>query len=69
MGFFGGDNEPSRGEQLADQQYNENKAELERKRQNLTKTKFDIIKSQGGQKWEPEKKGSFPFGGNGFLNR
>lgn len=80
MGFLGGDNEPSRGEQIADEQLQENKAELEAKKQSLYQTRLDIIKGQGSQTWEPNKssgaprKGNnrsagnqFPFGGNGFL--
>jgi hypothetical protein len=78
MGFLGGDNEPSRGEQLADEQLNMNKAELEAKKQSLFQTRLDIIKGQGGQSWVADKspkssgKGGaegFPFGGRGFLGR
>jgi hypothetical protein len=77
MGFLGGDNEPSRGEQLADEQLQMNKAELEAKKESLYQTRLDIIKGQGAQQWEPDKnkrapvkKGaSFPFGGSGFLNK
>lgn len=53
MGLFGGDDEPSRSEQLADQQIKQNQAELESKRQNLYTERLDIIKSQGGQSWTP----------------
>jgi|HubBroStandDraft_1064217.scaffolds.fasta_scaffold412131_1 hypothetical protein len=80
MGFLGGDNEPSRGEEIADQQLQENKAELEAKKQSLYQTRLDIIKGQGSQSWEPNKSAGitkkvnkrsagaqFPFGGNGFL--
>jgi len=54
MGFLGGDNEPSRGEQLVDEQIQTNKAELEAKKQSLYKTRLDIIKSQGKENWTPD---------------
>lgn len=55
MGFLGGDNEPSRGDELADQQIRANQAELENKRQSLYKTRLDIIKGQGKENWTPTK--------------
>ncbi len=81
MGFLGGDNdEPSRGEQLADEQLRMNKAELEAKKQSLYQTRLDIIKGQGGETWKADRNArapstggqqrpGFPFGGSGFLNR
>lgn len=80
MGFLGGDNdEPSRGEQLAEEQLQMNKAELEAKKQSLYQTRLDIIKGQGGETWSADRNkraptqggraGGFPFGGTGFLNR
>lgn len=52
MGVFGSD-EPSRGEELADEQIRANQAELESKRKNLYDERLGIIKGQGGQVWEP----------------
>lgn len=80
MGFLGGDNEPSRGEELASEQIEANKQELANKKQSLYQTRLDIIKSQGRESWTPnykrpptmgKKKGNsanaFPFGGDGSL--
>jgi hypothetical protein len=55
MGFQNDDDNqgPSRGEQIADEQIRMNKAELESKRQNLFRTRLDIIKGQGTQQWTP----------------
>jgi hypothetical protein len=82
MGFFGGDNDsqPSQAEQLAEEQLQMNKAELENKKQSLYQTRLDIIKGQGGQTWTPDMnkraptkagggKFPFPFGGSGFLRQ
>ena len=57
MGFLSGDddNQPSQSEQLLNQQIQQNRAELERKKQDLYKTRLDIIKGQGGQNWTPEE--------------
>jgi hypothetical protein len=79
MGFLGGDNEPSRGEELADQQLRQNQAELESKKQNLYQTRLDIIKGQGKEVWTPDmnrraptknipgfKFGNVSFGGKNF---
>lgn len=58
MGFFGGDDEPSRGEQLAQQQIELTQQELEAKRTKLYQEKLDIIKGQGAQRWAPDRSGS-----------
>lgn len=60
MGFFGGDNddyEPGQNEanQLATEQMEQNKEELEVKKQNLYAARLDIIKGQGGQSWVPDR--------------
>jgi hypothetical protein len=57
MGIFGGDedNKPSQSEMLLNRQLSENRAELERKKQDLYRTRLDIIKGQGGQQWTPEQ--------------
>jgi hypothetical protein len=56
MGLFGGgDDEPSRGEQLAQQQMELNQQELESKRAKLYQEKLDIIKGQGGQTWQADR--------------
>lgn len=74
MGFFGGDNDndspgQSHAEQLADQQLQMNKAELENKKQNLYDTRLDIIKGQGGESWVPDRnKRARPPGGSGGGN-
>jgi hypothetical protein len=65
MGLFGGDDEPSRGEQLLDEQIHQSQAELESKRQSLYQEKLGIIKGQGGQVWEPTKTGASAKGGTG----
>ncbi len=66
MGFFGddSDNSPTRGDQLLEEQINQNKAELEAKRQSLFQTRLDIIKGQGGQIWTPSVTGASSRGGN-----
>lgn len=54
MGFFGGDNEPTPAEQLANDQLEMQKAELESKKQSLYNTRLDIIKGQGRETWTPD---------------
>ncbi len=44
-----------RGEALVDQQLQQNKAELEGKKQSLFKTRLDILRGQGGQNWKSNK--------------
>lgn len=53
MGYFGGDNE-GEGNALIEQQIAQNNAEIEAKRQAITRERLDIIKSQGNPKWTPE---------------
>ena len=62
MGFFGGDNDPgpSQADQIATEQLNQNKAELEAKKQNLYQTRLDIIKGQGAQQWTPNRNQQAP---------
>lgn len=56
MGFFGGgDDSPTRGEELAQQQLELNQQELEQKRQHLYRERLDIIKGQGGEQWSPDR--------------
>lgn len=42
------------GNPLIDQQIAQNNAELEQKRQAISKERLDIIKSQGAPQWTPE---------------
>lgn len=63
MGFFGGlfggggsNASYDRVSALQEQQIIDNKAQLEAKRQNIFKTRLDIIKSQGAQIWNPPGK-------------
>lgn len=53
MGLFGGD-EKSDSEKMMEEQYNFNRQELELKKQNLYKTRLEIIKGQGQQTWTPD---------------
>ncbi len=53
MGFFGGDNQDQANE-LVEQQIRQNNAEIEQKREAITKERFDIVKSQGAPRWTPE---------------
>jgi len=60
MGFFGGDNDNSRTSDIAEEQFRQNQAQLEQKRQNLYKTRLDIIKGQGGQNWTADRSPRLP---------
>jgi hypothetical protein len=56
MGLFGGDNDndnPSqdRANSLLESQINQNKVELEQKRQSLAEQRINIVKSQGAPNW------------------
>jgi hypothetical protein len=51
MGFLSDDN--SDANDLAQEQFAQNQAELERKKRDLYKTRLDIIKGQGAQQWTP----------------
>lgn len=61
MGFFGGKDsgtqspEQNASDALVQQQFKQNQAEIEQKRKSLYQERLDIIKSQGGQQWEPKK--------------
>jgi len=59
MGFFGGGGDTggqqSKSDELIDQQFKHNQAELEQKRKNLYQERLDIIKGQGGQTWTPKR--------------
>jgi len=59
MGFFGGGGnsgaQHSESNALIDKQFNQNQAEIEQKRKSLYQERLDIIKSQGGQIWQPRK--------------
>jgi len=81
MGLFGGDDNDNpaqdRANQLVEEQINQNKAELEQKRQSLVSQRMNIIKSQGAETWSPDRgaaysgndattKPSFPQGGGWF---
>lgn len=65
MGMFGDDGASN---DAFDQQIALNQQELEAKRQNLYKTRLEIIKSQGGESWQADKsapepnKPNLPFG-------
>jgi hypothetical protein len=74
MGFLDSDNSSD----IANEQYQQQQAELERKKADLYKTRLDIIKSQGGQQWTPDVMGgnnqavgygpnANPVPGKGFL--
>ncbi len=54
MGLFGGDNPNQEANDLANQQIQQNQAEIENKRQSLYKERLDIVKGQGNQSWSPE---------------
>lgn len=57
MGLFGGDDDNSASNQtnqLLQQQYETNQAELDYKRQALTNQRLAILKSQGAESFEPE---------------
>lgn len=75
MGFLGGDNEPSRAEEIADEELRANQAELETKKQNLYQTRLDIIKGQGAENWTPDynktasRQPGFNFSGFGGVFR
>lgn len=62
MGFFGGGGNSGasdaqrRSDELINQQFRQNQAEIETKKKNLYQERLDIIKSQGGQVWHPTKK-------------
>lgn len=61
MGFFG-DSDSSvedQNESILDQEMRRNQAELERQRQSLFETKLDILKSQGGASFEPDRTPTF----------
>lgn len=53
MGFNSGQSDSS---EMIDEQYQANQLELEEKKANLYKTRLDIIKSQGGQTWSPDRR-------------
>lgn len=57
MGFFGGggDGGSSDTNDLLNQQIQDSEQEVEAKRHNLFQQKNDIIKSQGGQNWKPNR--------------
>ncbi len=57
MGFLGGDNdnEPTRADELVQEQLESNKAEIESKRNRLYQARLGIIKGQGTQQWTPQK--------------
>lgn len=60
MGLFGGHNksgsqQQSESDRLIEEQFNQNQAEMERKRKSLYEERLDIIKSQGGQTWTPRR--------------
>ncbi|HWI50129.1 MAG TPA: hypothetical protein VNU45_18110 [Rummeliibacillus sp.] len=61
MGFFGGGDSGAseaqqRSDELINQQFRQNQAEIEAKKKNLFQERLDIIKSQSGQSWHPTKK-------------
>lgn len=55
MGLFGGDQQPSKSDELIERQYKENQKEIAQKKKALYDERLDIIKSQGGQSWTPKK--------------
>ncbi len=58
MGIFSVDAQAPDGSDAMQQQIAMNQAELENKRQNLYKQRLDIIKSQGGQSFVPDRNAS-----------
>ncbi len=53
MGFLKSDNTQQKANNLADEQIQQNAAELEQKKNNLFQTRLDIIKGQGSEVWTP----------------
>ena len=54
MGFLS-DDEQSQSNEIMQQEVDQNKAELEAKKQSLFKTQLDIIKGEGGQSFSPDR--------------
>lgn len=69
MGFLGGDNEPSTGERLIDEEIANSKAETEAKKQSLYATRLDIIKGQGSEKWAADRSSASPTRSNDNKGR
>ncbi len=59
-----GSDDDNGSQDLLDQQYRQNQAELEAKRQNLFRERLEIIKSQGAEDWVPDRTPP-SLGGNG----
>lgn len=55
MGFFDSDEDSSPGSDAVQQQIAQNQEQLEEKRKSLYSQRLDIIRTQGGQNWTPQK--------------
>ncbi len=62
MGFFGGggnsgaqDSGRTESDMLIEQQFKQNQADIQEKKQSLYQERLDIIKSQGKQVWTPKR--------------
>ncbi len=58
MGFFGGGgNSGAQNEsnQLIDQQFKQNQADIEERRRKLYADRLDIVHGQAGQTWKPKR--------------
>ncbi len=59
MGLFGGGNSGAQGQtpsdMLIEQQFQRNQAETEQKKKDIYAERLNIIKSQGGQTWTPDR--------------
>lgn len=60
MGLFGDDSNPDQDQAnaLAQEQIDQNKAELEQKREALVEQRMNIIHSQGAEQWTPDRNAS-----------
>ena len=55
MGLFGNSDEQDEANKIANEQIQQNQAELESKRANLYSAKLDIIRGQGAENWSPDR--------------
>lgn len=58
MGLFGGGNsgaQTSATDAVIQQQFQQNQAEIERKKKDIYAERLSIIKSQGAQSWTPDR--------------
>ena len=65
MGIGSEDTTQEAAQEVINAQLAENKAELERKKENLYQTRLDIIKGQGGENWTPNVGSRYGVPNNG----